>query len=86
MYGAKLVENAVQYMARMHLAEAKLRIEKNHGIRIATTTHDELVAVVPLDNGQEAFKIMVHEMCVPPSWMPNLPLAAEGVVSQRYEK
>jgi hypothetical protein len=85
MYGAKLVENLVQYMARMVVSQAANRIVK-YGIKIATTTHDELVAVVPLDRGQQAYEIMVTEMCRAPVWMPNLPLAAEGGVSERYEK
>jgi DNA polymerase len=85
MYGAKLVENVVQYMARMVVSQAANRIVK-YNIRIATTCHDELVGVVPLDMGQQAYEIMVNEMCRPPEWMPNLPLAAEGGVSERYEK
>ena len=85
IYGAKLVENVVQYMARQYLAEAMLRIA-NHGIRIATTTHDEIVAVVPVDMADNARSIMVKEMCVPPKWMPELPLACEAIISERYEK
>jgi len=85
MYGAKLVENVVQYMARMVVSQAANRIVK-YNIKLATTTHDELVGVVPLDMGQQAYDIMVNEMCKAPLWMPNLPLAAEGGVSERYEK
>jgi DNA polymerase len=85
MYGAKLVENVVQYMARMVVSQAANRIVK-YGIKIATTTHDELVGVVPLDMGQQAYEIMSTEMCRAPLWMPDLPLAAEGGVSERYEK
>ena len=85
IYGAKLVENVVQYMARQYLAEAMLRIA-NYGIRIATTTHDEIVAVVPVDSAEQARSIMVKEMCVPPKWMKELPLACESFISDRYEK
>ena len=85
IYGAKLIENVVQYMARQYLAEAMLRIA-NYGIRIATTTHDEIVAVVPVDSAEQARSIMVKEMCVPPKWMKELPLACESFISDRYEK
>ena len=85
MYGAKLVENVVQYMARMVVSQAANRIVK-YNIKIATTCHDELVGVVPLDMGQQAYEIMSSEMCRAPEWMPSLPLAAEGGVSERYEK
>jgi DNA polymerase len=85
MYGAKFIENLVQYMARMVVSQAANRIVK-YGIKIATTTHDELVGVVPLDKGQLAYEIMTTELCRSPEWMPGLPLAAEGGVSERYEK
>jgi DNA polymerase len=85
MYGAKLVENVVQYMARINMSEDMNRIV-NYGIKIATTTHDELVAVVPLDMGQKAYDIMHAEMCKSPAWMSNIPLDAEGAISERYEK
>lgn len=85
MYGAKLVENVVQYMARIHISQAMNRITRV-GIKVATSTHDELVGVVPLDRGQQAYDYMSTEMCRPPLWMPRLPLAAEGGFSQRYEK
>jgi DNA polymerase family A len=85
MYGAKLVENVVQYMARMVVSQAANRIVK-YNIKIATTCHDELVGVVPLDMGQQAYEIMSTEMCRAPEWMPDLPLGAEGGVSERYEK
>jgi DNA polymerase len=85
LYGAKLIENVVQYMARQYLAEAMLRISR-YGIRIATTTHDEIVAVVPVDSAEQARSIMVKEMTTPPDWMSELPLACEAVISERYEK
>lgn len=85
MYGAKTVENLVQYMARMVVSQAANRITK-YGIKIATTTHDELVGVVPLDKGPLALEIMSTELNRPPLWMPDLPLASEGAVSERYEK
>jgi DNA polymerase len=85
MYGAKFVENVVQYMARMVVSQAANRIVK-YNIKIATTCHDELVGVVPLDMGQQAYEIMSAELNKSPVWMPNLPLAAEGGVSERYEK
>ena len=85
IYGAKLIENVVQYMARQYLAEAMLRISR-YGIRIATTTHDEIVGVVPIDAAEKARIIMEKEMTTPPDWMCELPLACETMISSRYEK
>jgi DNA polymerase I-like protein with 3'-5' exonuclease and polymerase domains len=83
MYGAKLIENVVQYMARMHLRTAMNEIRR-HGIKIATTTHDELVAVVAVDKSAWAKDIMDRAMCTAPEWMPNLPLGVESAIVTCY--
>jgi DNA polymerase len=85
MYGAKLIENVVQYMAFVILKDIANRISA-HGIKIATTTHDEIVTVVPVDKGEATRQILEREFCVAPSWMPDLPLGVECIVSERYEK
>jgi hypothetical protein len=83
MYGAKLIENVVQYMARMHLRTAMNEIRR-HGIKIATTTHDELVAVVAVDKSAWAKDIMDRAMCTAPWWMPELPLGVESSIVTCY--
>jgi hypothetical protein len=83
MYGAKLIENVVQYMARMHLRTAMNEIRR-HGIKIATTTHDELVAVVAVDKSAWAKDIMDRAMCTAPEWMPELPLGVESSIVTCY--
>lgn len=85
-YGAKLVENVIQWLARIVMSQAMLRIIGN-GYKVATTTHDELVVVIPDDGrGGAHLKYLEAELALTPSWMPNIPLAAEGSVSKRYEK
>lgn len=85
-YGAKLVENVIQYLARLVMSQAMLRIVAN-GYKVATTTHDELVVVIPDDGQSEAhLNYLIAELAREPEWMSGIPLAAEGGVSKRYEK
>jgi hypothetical protein len=84
MYGAKLVENVIQWLARIALMEAALQISKRY--RIVMRTHDELAALVPEAEGQEAVDWMCNIMRTPPAWCPGVPLDAEGGFDVRYSK
>lgn len=85
LYGGKLVENVVQALSRVVLSQAMLRIVKK-GYKIATCTHDEIVVVVPSDRAQAAFDACKAEMERTVAWLPDLPVKAEGGISERYEK
>lgn len=84
-YGGKLVENAVQAIARDLLLHAMQLFEKWGGILVAHI-HDELVAlrenvpwVVGLDQLRQAMETT-------PDWAPFLPLKAEGWSGVCYRK
>jgi len=82
MYGAKLVENVVQWLARATLA----RVIREMGAPLALTVHDELVYAPP-EADAEAFADRLYDvMTAPPLWFPGIPLDAEVAVSDRYEK
>jgi hypothetical protein len=85
-WGQKLYENTVQSTAREILAEKLLQLELEHGITPCLHVHDEIVALVPDHEAEEKFKLMERVMSESPSFMPGLPLAAEGVISERYVK
>jgi len=85
IYGAKLVENVVQALARLVLSQAMLRINAA-GLRILFCSHDEIVVLIPNDCATEAFEFCMAEMQRPPEWLPDLPLGAEGVLGPRYNK
>ena len=76
LYGGKLTNNLVQGTARCIMSEAMVRIAKRY--QIALSIHDALYIVVPEDEAQEALDFLIEEMCRPPEWMPDIPLAAEG--------
>jgi len=76
LYGGKLTNNLVQGTARCVMSEAMVRIADKY--QIALTVHDALYIVVPEAGAQEALDYLIEEMCKPPLWMPDIPLAAEG--------
>jgi len=76
LYGGKLTNNLVQGTARCVMSEAMVRIADKY--QVALTVHDALYIVVPEAEAQEALDYLIEEMCKPPLWMPDIPLAAEG--------
>lgn len=77
IYGAKLLENITQWLARIIVMEAGVRIFYKTGLRFALQAHDELVYVVKKDYVDEFKKILYREMTVRPEWGATLPLDAE---------
>lgn len=82
MYGGKIVENIVQAIARDCLSEALLKLnEENFSIKFHV--HDEVIIEVKEDKDLET---IINIMCYPPPWAEDLPLNAEGFVSDFYMK
>lgn len=84
IYGALLVENVVQALARTIVAEQMLQIADKW--RIGTMTHDEVVAVAPKAKAEECLDDMLRIMSIPPAWCSDLPVAAEGGFDVMYSK
>jgi hypothetical protein len=86
MWGSKLVENVVQFLARQVKSQAMLRIARA-GLRPVLSSHDELTLLVKRDrHEQEALDFCLQEMKRTPEWLPGIPLDAEGGLSERYAK
>jgi len=86
MYGGKLVENVVQALARVVFSQAVGRCVKL-GYRLVLQSHDEGVFLVPDDHEAEAnLSQLVNEFRRIPSWLPGIPLDAEGILGDRYAK
>lgn len=79
IYGAKLVENITQFMARVLLGEAIVRM-RLRGLRILLTVHDDVYLLATAQNAQETLDTATEEMTRVPVWMPDLPLACEGTI------
>lgn len=85
IYGALLVENVVQALARLVLAQAMLKIRKRY--QIVMMTHDEVAALAPEAEATEALEFILAELCRTPVWADNkLPLEAEGGYAREYSK
>jgi DNA polymerase len=82
LYGGKITNNVVQGTARIVMTDGMLRVSKRYFV--AGTVHDEQIAVVPEDEAKEAFAWMLEQMTAEPSYMPGIPLAADGGVHRRY--
>lgn len=86
VYGAKLVENGIQALAFAHIIEVALRVVRltNGFLWPAHQVHDELIYIVDDAIAEKVRDLVTHEMAVPPEWMQNAPLAAEGHIGQSY--
>lgn len=86
IYGAKLVENAVQAMAFVHIKETAMRVKKlTRGLLMPShQVHDELIYIVDEKLADMVRDLVVAEMSKPPDWMPDVPLAAEGKIGHTY--
>ena len=83
MYGAKLLENIVQALARIVVMNAALRLA-DRGYRFVLQAHDELVFLVPDADVDNAKQIIQTEMTRCPSWAPDLPLSAGTEAGKSY--
>jgi DNA polymerase family A len=82
IYGGALLENIVQALSRCCTFESALRIQKHE--ELAMQVHDELVYIVPDERVDAVKALVLEEMCRRPTWLPNLPLAAECEAGQNY--
>lgn len=82
LYGGKMVENICQHLARNIIAEQWIKIAERY--RVVLQVHDEIVALVPEAEAEEAAKWMVEVMSTSPTWWPDIPLAAEAGYGTSY--
>ena len=82
-YGGKLVENAVQAIARDCLAVAMLRAAEA-GMDIAFHVHDEIIVDAP--EKRWTARELAELMGRPIPWAPSLPLRAEAFETNYYLK
>lgn len=79
-YGGKLVENAVQAIARDILSEKMLQID-TAGYKIVMHVHDEIIT-----EGGHNKDAVTKIMSEPVTWAPALPLGAVSFESKFYKK
>ena len=82
LYGGKITNNVVQGTARIVMTDGMLRVNKRYPV--VGTVHDELIAVVPDEEVADAKTWVLAQMTMEPSYLPGLPLDADGGVHRRY--
>jgi len=82
LYGGKLTENIVQAVARCVMTDGMLRIQEKYPCVL--TVHDEVVALVPENDAEEAEKWVLAQMVMDPEYMKGIPLDAEASSAKRY--
>lgn len=83
LYGGKIIENICQALAGELCKEAVQRTEAA-GIKCAGSVHDEILAIVPIAEAQNAKEILRKCMEQPPRWLPTLKLKAEVGIGQNW--
>lgn len=80
-----IAHNCAQALARDIFADMLLRIEEA-GWKIILHVHDEVVVEVPTEQAEEAAASITAIMSTPPSWIPDIPLATEAEIIDKYTK
>lgn len=86
-YGGRITENVIQALSRIVITDSLLRLNnKLANGRVALTVHDEIVIVAPDTNPDATMAQIIEDLCTPPPWAPDIPLAAEGGYDRKYSK
>lgn len=88
IYGAKVLENAIQSLAFIHIIESACRIKRKSGgvLMPKHQVHDELIYIQPVTWADALKPVIVNELSARPAWMPGVPLAAEAGAGPSYGK
>jgi DNA polymerase len=78
LYGAKLIENICQALARIVVTDTALRVYHQTGFRPFMGTYDSWDYLIPEDEVRWFDEVLSHEFTLPPAWAPTLPLMSEG--------
>lgn len=84
LYGAALVENCVQAIARDIVADQMLAIRSRY--RVVTMTHDEIVFLAKESEAEEAFEFAKSVMRAAPGYAEGVPLNCTGGYARNYSK
>ena len=85
LYGAKLLENIIQALARSIIAKQLIDVEQA-GIWTLSSTHDEILSLAKEEDAKETLNTMLNTMSKTPSWAEGLVLSAEGDYDKSYCK
>lgn len=84
LYGGLFTENLIQALARIHVASCMRIIAQTR--RVVAMEHDAIGFITKKELGQIDLDWCIKLMSTPPTWAPDVPLAAEGKFDERYPK
>lgn len=82
IYGAYVVENVCQGLARIVIGEQMLRIAKKY--KVTMTVHDSIGCIAPEEEAARAQEYVEMCMRIRPAWAPELPLNCEAGYGRSY--
>lgn len=88
IYGAKVIENIIQCLARITVFRQCLdTARETRGIaRWKHSMHDEGIFIAPYFEAPWVLEVLMRNMRTPPEWAPTLPVNCEGGFNERYGK
>lgn len=85
-YGAKLVENIVQAVARDVICDMALAVDGEGLGDLVLSVHDELILEISRAKAEKNKARIEEIMSVSPAWLPGCPVKADGEIKERYGK
>lgn len=85
IWGGILTENCSQALARDIFSDMMIRVDAA-GYPVILHVHDEIVCEVPEAQAEQALTDILKIMHTAPSWIPDIPVAAEGDILDFYTK
>ena len=85
-HGPRVTENVVQALARLVITDQMLEVQNLPEVDIVLQVHDEIIAIGSEYNADATMDKIIKIMRTAPEWCGDLPLDAEGGVSQIYDK
>lgn len=82
IYGSLFGENLDQHLHRTIVGHQALEIHARYPVKL--WPYDEVVAVAPEAEAQQALDFMIETMARTPDWATGLPLTAEGGIGKTY--
>lgn len=85
-HGPRVTENVIQALSRIVITDQMLDVQSLPQVDIVMQVHDEIIAIGTELDADATMAQIIDIMRTPPAWCTDLPLDAEGGVSQVYDK
>jgi hypothetical protein len=86
MYGAKLIENMIQFLASFPIRQAIVHARQELGLVVPLTVHDDIFVLIENNKyGEDKFQQLVDYMSRSLDWLPECPIAVEAKIGDNLE-